>query len=318
MAITKKTIDVSAYQNYVDWEKVKADGVEYVILRCGTGYPENHVDAKFVQNVTACNKLGIPVGVYWFSYATNVGEAKAEAKFVLNLIRKYRIDLPVVYDFEYDSVKKANAKGIKVTKQLATEMAKAFLSTIQEAKYYAMIYSNGDYLNNYFDSSITKEYDLWYAAWPSKAVDYTKDKPSRSCGIWQYGSSVVNGISGKVDTNVAYRDYVTIIKKAGLNNLPKENITNPTAPNVPSTPSTPSVPSQQETQQVKLTNAKTYLRSVKTDTILSDVASMLYTCTKRPVTAAGDSFDTAMNYIIQSNGTKFIIDLADYIKANKK
>lgn len=312
MSITKKTIDVSAYQNYVDWEKVKADGVEYVILRCGTGYPDNHVDARFVQNVTACNKLGIPVGVYWFSYATNAGEARAEAKFVLNLIKKYRIDLPVVYDFEYDSVKKANAKGIKVTKQLASEMARAFLDTIQEAKYYAMIYSNGDYLNNYFDTSITKEYDLWYAAWPSKAVDYTKDKPSRSCGIWQYGSSVVDGISGKVDTNVAYRDYVTIIKKAGLNNLPKENITDPTSPNIPSTPS------QQETQQVKLTDAKNYLRSAKADIILSDVASMLYTCTKRPVTTVGDSFDTAMNYIIQSNGTKFIIDLADYIKANKK
>ena len=312
MSITKKTIDVSAYQNYVDWEKVKADGVEYVILRCGTGYPDNHVDARFVQNVTACNKLGIPVGVYWFSYATNAGESRAEAKFVLNLIKKYRIDLPVVYDFEYDSVKKANAKGIKVTKQLASEMARAFLDTIQEAKYYAMIYSNGDYLNNYFDASITKEYDLWYAAWPSKAVDYTKDKPSRSCGIWQYGSSVVDGISGKVDTNVAYRDYVTIIKKAGLNNLPKENITDPTSPNIPSTPS------QQETQQVKLTDAKNYLRSAKADIILSDVASMLYTCTKRPVTTVGDSFDTAINYIIQSNGTKFIIDLADYIKANKK
>lgn len=318
MAITKKTIDVSAYQNYVDWEKVKADGVEYVILRCGTGYPDNHVDARFVQNVTACNKLGIPVGVYWFSYATNAGEAKAEANFVLNLIRKYRIDLPVVYDFEYDSVKKANAKGIKITKQLATEMAKAFLDTIQEAKYYAMIYSNGDYLNNYFDASITKEYDLWYAAWPSKAVDYTKDKPSRSCGIWQYGSSVVNGISGKVDTNVAYIDYVTIVKKAGLNHLPKDTVTPTTPPPAaPTTPSTPSIPNQQETQQVKLTNAKSYLRSVKADTILADIASMLYTNTKRPVTTVGDSFDTAMNYIIQCNGTKFIIDLADYIKSIK-
>ena len=318
MAITKKTIDVSAYQEYIDWEKVKADGVEYVILRCGTGYPNNHVDARFYQNVTACNKLGIPVGVYWFSYATNVGEAKAEANFVLNLIRKYRIDLPVVYDFEYDSVKKANAKGIKITKQLATEMAKAFLNTIQDAKYYAMIYSNGDYLNNYFDASITKEFDLWYAAWPSKPVDYTKDKPSRSCGIWQYGSSTVNGINGKVDTNVAYRDYVAIIKNAGLNNLPKDNVTTPSAPSTPTTPSTPSVPSQEETQEVKLANAKTYLRTVKLDTILTDIASMLYTNTKRPVTQSGDSFNTAMNYIIQSNGTKFIIDLADYIKSIKK
>lgn len=313
MAITKKTIDVSAYQEYVDWEQVKADGVEYVILRCGTGYPQNHADARFVQNVTACNKLKIPVGVYWFSYATNAGEAKAEANFVLNLIRKYRIDLPVVYDFEYDSVKKANAKGIKITKQLASEMARAFLSTIQNAKYYAMIYSNGDYLNNYFDSDITKEYDLWYAAWPNKTVDPTKDKPSRSCGIWQYGSSTVKGINGKVDTNVAYRDYVTIIKKAGLNNLPKDPI-DPVNPPVVTTPTTPSVPSQQETQQVKLTNAKAYLRSVKADTILTDIASMLYTCTKRPVTNVGDSFDTSVNYIIQSNGTKFIIDLADYLK----
>lgn len=305
MAIAKKTIDVSAYQGNIDWAKVKADGIDYVILRCGTGYPKNHPDDKFVYNVTECNRLGIPVGVYWFSYASNVAEATAEANYVLALIKPYRIDLPVVYDFEYDSVKKANAKGIQVTKALATSLAKAFLSTIQNNKYYAMIYANGDYLNNYFDSSITKAYDLWYAAWPKSAVNWQTDKPSRSCGIWQYGTSTVNGIAGGVDTNVAYRDYVTIIKNAGLNNLPVDN------------PATPA-PSEQEILQVKYTTARNYLKTVNADQVLARIVSVIYAATKKPPTQAGDAFNTSVNYIAQSSGgVDLIIDLATYIKSIK-
>ena len=303
MAIAKRMIDVSAYQGTIDWAKVKASDVEYVILRCGTGYPNNHVDAKFDYNAKECNRLGIPIGVYWFSYATNPTEAVKEANYVLNIIKPYKIELPVVYDFEYDSVKKANAKGIKVTKQLATEMAKAFLSTIQNNKYYAMIYANGDYLNNYFDSSITAAYDLWYAAWPTKAVNWKVDKPSRSCGMWQYGSSTVSGISGNVDSNVAYRDYVTIIKKNRLNHLTEAN-TNP--------------PTEQEILQVKLTNAKTYLKSANTDFILKDIANVIYENTKKPVTKKSDDFNTAVDYIVENKGTNLLIDFADYIKSIKK
>lgn len=323
MAIAKKMIDVSAYQGDIDWNKVKETDVEYVILRMGTGYGGNHLDAKFAQNITQCNKLNIPVGVYWFSYATNVNEAIAEAQYVVVNLKPYRVDLPVVYDFEYDSVKKAKAKGINVTKALATAMAKAFLNVIQSNKYYAMIYANGDYLNNYFDATIPKTYDLWYAAWPTKQVNWKTDRPSRSCGIWQYGSSLVDGILSKdgkgVDSNVAYRDYVSIIQKNKLNHLSEHPALGTVVEEPkPSTPST--TPTQQEAIQVRLTSAKAYLRTVNSEFILKGLANLIYINTKKPVVKGIDNYDTYMNYIANNSleGTHFLIDLSDYLKTLKK
>lgn len=318
MAIAKRMIDVSAYQGDIDWNKVKATDVEYVILRMGTGYGGNHLDAKFVYNITQCNKLNIPVGVYWFSYAATANEAIAEAKYVVDNLKPYRVDLPVVYDFEYDSVKKAKARGITVTKALATSMAKGFINVIQSNRYYAMVYANGDYLNNYFDASITKAYDLWYAAWPTKQVNWKTDKPSRSCGIWQYGSSLVDGISGNVDSNVAYRDYVSIIQKNKLNHLDEHPVLG-TVTEDPK-PSTPSTPSQQETLQVRLTNAKAYLKTVNSEFTLKGIANLLYINTKKPVPKGTDNYDTYMNYIANNSleGTHFLIDFADYLKTLKK
>jgi len=320
MAIAKRMIDVSAYQGDIDWNKVKATDVEYVILRMGTGYGGNHLDAKFVYNITQCNKLNIPVGVYWFSYAGTTSEAITEAKYVIENLKPYRVDLPVVYDFEYDSVKKVKARGINVTKALATSMAKGFLNVIQSNKYYAMVYANGDYLNNYFDATVPKTYDLWYAAWPTKQVNWQTDKPSRSCGIWQYGSSLVDGINGNVDSNVAYRDYVAIIQKNKLNHLDEHPALGTVVEDPkPSTPTT-TTPSQQETIQVRLTNAKAYLRTVNSEFTLKGIANLLYINTKKPVPKGTDNYDTYMNYIANNSleGTHFLIDFADYLKTLKK
>lgn len=204
-------IDVSTFQRVIDWDAVKADGVEFAMIRAG--YGQNNIDAQFVRNISECNRVGMPCGAYWFSYARSVEDAKREAEYCLKAVKPYRLEYPIAYDFEYDSVKQAASAGVTVTKALATSFVHAFCGVIEAAGYYAMNYTNSDFLSRYFDET-TRKYDLWKAAWNS---DFNNPP---ECGIWQWGGSPVKGINtGNVDSNFAYKDYPAIIKAAGLNRL---------------------------------------------------------------------------------------------------
>lgn len=206
-----KGIDVSTFQHTIDWDAVKADGIQFAMIRAG--YGQNNIDAQFVRNISECNRVGMPCGVYWFSYARTADDAKREAEFCLKAVKPYRLEYPIAYDFEYDSVRQARLAAVNVTKELATSFVHAFLSAVEAARYYGMLYANSDYLRKYFDES-TLKYDLWKAAWNT---DF--DNPP-DCGIWQYGGAPVKGITtGDVDSNFAYKDYPAIIRAAGLNHL---------------------------------------------------------------------------------------------------
>jgi len=205
-----KGIDVSKWQGEIDWQAVKDSGVRFAILRAG--YGQGVLDPTFAENAKACNRLGIDIGVYWFSYACNRSQAIKEAEFCLAAIKPYRITYPVCFDFEYDSAKFAKSKGVKVTRDFVTELAVGFLNRIEEGGYYACNYQNLDYSKNYFDPDKMARFDVWYAR-------YT-DAPDRACGLWQYTSKgKVRGIAGNVDLNIAFKDYPAIIKRAGLNRL---------------------------------------------------------------------------------------------------
>lgn len=195
-------IDVSEHQSAIDWDKVKGN-IDFAMLRAG--YGKGHVDKQFIRNATECNRLGIPIGIYWFSYAKTQAEAKAEAAFCIDTIKAFKIDWPVCYDFEYDSVNNAKLVGVTITKALATQMANAFLYDVEEAGYFAMNYSNIDYLGRYFDPALRSRFALWLACWPKAVKD--PNTPPTTCGIWQWGGSTVPGISGSVDSNFAYVDY---------------------------------------------------------------------------------------------------------------
>lgn len=200
-----KYIDISEHQGRIDWEKVEADGV---MIRAG--YGRNNIDKQFLRNISECNRLGIPCGVYWFSYAYTPSMALQEAEYCLAAIKPYRVELPVAFDWEYDSDAYAKKNGITPDAELASQMARAFCGRIEVAGYYAMLYANPDYLSRFFQK--VWEYDIWLADWGVK-------QPHVSCGIWQWGGSAVPGIPGEVDTNEAYRDYPAIIAGAGLNHL---------------------------------------------------------------------------------------------------
>lgn len=197
-----KGIDVSEHQGVISWTKVKHN-VDFVMLRAG--YGRNNIDKQFVRNIKECNRLGIKVGIYWFSYAYNVDMAKQEAKYALEAVKKYKIDYPICFDLEYDTVNYAKKNGVKITKRLATDMVKAFCDTIKDAGYKVMNYANPDFLKNYFYQKELNKYPLWLAYYDVKENQAKK----YNCDIWQYTENgSIPGINGSsVDMNYSYKDF---------------------------------------------------------------------------------------------------------------
>lgn len=205
----KNLIDISVWQGEVNFSRL-AGKIDGVMIRAG--YGAGNVDKQFRRNISECNRLNIPAGVYWFSYATSPAAAEAEAQACLDVVAPYRLELPVAFDWEYDSEERAKAAGVTVTAELCNAMAAAFCGAVERAGYYAMLYTNPDMKRRYFTDC--GQYDLWLASWGVQEMP--------ECGIWQYGLTTVDGISGRVDGDKTARDYPAIIRAAGLNNLDKE------------------------------------------------------------------------------------------------
>lgn len=204
MSTILKGIDVSKWQGVIDWDKVKADGVEFAMLRAG--YGQSGVDEQFERNAQECTRLGIPFGVYWFSYAYTTALAEREAERCLAKIAPYNISYPVAFDWEYDSYDYAVERGIVPTKALVSDIARAFLNKIESAGYFASLYANPNYLAQFFEDDMPERYDIWLAKWPKNPQP--EPKPNQAGGMWQYTSSgSVDGIYGRVDMNYAYYDY---------------------------------------------------------------------------------------------------------------
>ncbi|MBU9728958.1 glycoside hydrolase family 25 protein [Diplocloster modestus] len=194
-------IDLSYHNGSVNFSGVKDAGYRYVILRAG--YGKNNIDQAFERYASTCLNLDIPFGIYWFSYALNEDMARQEARCAIESVRQYKTKCLIAYDLEYDSVQYARTKGVNIDRALATEMARVFCEEVASAGYIPVLYSNRDYLINYFDLDRIDAY-LWYARYTSTLSDSEKF----SCAIWQKTSSgKVPGISGKVDVNEFYMDF---------------------------------------------------------------------------------------------------------------
>lgn len=204
-------IDVSGHQGNIDWRKVKASGIQFAMLRAG--YGANNVDSEFERNAHGCMEEGIPFGVYWFSYAYTPEMARREAEKCISVIREYKVQYPVCYDFEYDSVRYAQQNGVQVTRTLSTRLVEAFCGRVEELGYFAMYYSNLDYLERMFSPGLREKYALWYAR-------YASAPGQTGIGMWQYrDNGRVEGIRGNVDMDIAYEDFARVISEAGLNHL---------------------------------------------------------------------------------------------------
>lgn len=202
-------IDVSKWNGTIDWNRVKAAGIDFAMIRAGYGKEHpNQIDKKFKQNIEGAQAAGIPVGVYHYSYADSVEDAKKEAQFCLKIIAGYQLGFPVVYDIE-------DREQLRLTNSQRTELCKAFCEEIENNNYYAMIYTNPNWLDNYLIRDELKPYDLWLAHWGV-------DKPKYECGIWQTtDKGRVDGITTNVDLDISYVDYPSIMKSKGLNGFKK-------------------------------------------------------------------------------------------------
>ena len=195
-----KLIDVSVHQGQIDWAKVK-NHIDGAIIRCGYGSDiADQDDKRFVQNVESCIQHGIPFGVYLYSYAKTIEQAKSEAAHVLRLIEPYKnkLSYPVYYDLEESG-----------TENGAVERAKVFGEIIESKGYWCGIYANQYWWRTYLKDGLDK-----FTKWVAK---YSNEKPSGISGtydIWQYSSTgSVPGIDGNVDMNICYRDFPAAIKK---------------------------------------------------------------------------------------------------------
>lgn len=227
-----KGIDVSYAQGVIDWEKVKASGlVDFVILRAGYGRETSQVDTQFERNYAACKRLGIPVGVYWYSYATTAAEAEQEAKVCLQTIRGKQFEYPVAFDIE-------EARSLPQADALCT----AFCNALEKQGYYAAIYTFKSALENNISAAIKNRYDIFLSHVGVQQTSY-----AGAYGLWQYSwTGRIPGISGDVDLDYAYKDYPTMIQNAGLNGFTKTM--QPTEPEPEPTP-TPEPDSEESTLQ---------------------------------------------------------------------
>lgn len=184
-----KGVDVSEWQGRIDWAKAKADGIEYAIIRVGWhGNNDSHVDDWFEYNVSECERLGIPYGVYLYSYITTTAGATNAANFVLNQLKGHTLSYPVYLDLEDNSTINTNHGAI----------AQTFLNKITAAGYRGGVYANLNWWNNYLTSSVFDN-----AAWSKWVAQYNYEcNYTGTYDMWQCTSSgKVDGISGNADLN---------------------------------------------------------------------------------------------------------------------
>lgn len=207
--ITKKVfngIDVSVYQGTIDWTKVNESGIDFAMIRAGyRGYGDKGSlveDTMFAKNALGAKINKIDIGVYFYSQAINIEEAKEEAKFVVSLIKKYGIDVkyPIAIDTELSPMGTGRADNI--SKEKRTEVVKAFCETIKQLGYKPMIYANKYWLYDNLNVQQISQYDIWLAHY-IESTDYKYQYM-----MWQYtNTGKVDGITGNVDKNYCYKKY---------------------------------------------------------------------------------------------------------------
>ena len=190
MNMTKVTcVDISEFQQNIDFNKMKNDGIKAVIIRAEYGREVSQKDGMFESHYKNAKSAGMKIGVYWYSYADSVSDAEKEAKACLECIKGKSLYMPIYYDLE-------DSSQVKLGKSKLTEIAERFCETIKENGYRAGVYANLNWFNNYLDyDKLKSKYGIWLAQY--------NDKAELACDIWQNSSTGrVSGYSGNIDTNV--------------------------------------------------------------------------------------------------------------------
>ena len=221
-ACVVKGIDVSKWnsqgkKNPIDWVKVKASGVKFVIIRAGyrgQTSAKMYADPYFEEHIEGALAAGLQVGVYFYSQAITEQEALEEASFLLSIIKDYKLTYPVCFDWE--PVSGSRAGEAKLSKTAASAVARKFLSTIEGYGYEAMLYSYHSAINTYFNTELVNDYKVWMARYLNMykengreyAVGDKLPDAKYPYQMWQYtDTGTVPGIEGWVDMNVSFFSY---------------------------------------------------------------------------------------------------------------
>lgn len=194
---TKIGLDVSSWQDDIDFSKIKEAGVEFMMIRIGGTKGTNgeyFMDSKFLRNIELAKQYGIDVGIYFYSYANSVEHARKDAKWIVEQIKNYKIDLPIAFDWEEWSY----FNNYHMSFYELTNMANAFIEEVENAGYEGMLYSSKLYLEEVWLPIKNK---VWLAHYTDQ-TDY-----QGKYQIWQLCSDgIIDGIDGFVDINVMYTD----------------------------------------------------------------------------------------------------------------
>lgn len=198
-------IDVSIYQQDIDWEQVAEAGFKFAMIRVGyRGYGAEGnlmMDENYIVNLQGAREAGLEVGVYFFSQALNFREVDEEIAMLKNLIQNYEITYPVVFDWEFIS-NNNSARTTHMTGDDLTELALRFCEEFEAAGYTPAVYFNQDLAYKYLTLSKLKDYSFWLAQYNTRPTFYY------DFDMWQYSQSgTVPGIEGPVDLNLSFRDY---------------------------------------------------------------------------------------------------------------
>ena len=188
-------VDISEFQQGINFNKMKNDGIKAVIIRAGYGREKSQKDTMFESHYRNAKSADMKIGVYWYSYADSVGDAEKEANACLECINGKSLDMPIYYDLEDNSM-------VKLGKTKLTEIAERFCETIKKSNYRAGVYANLNWFNNYLDyDKLKKKYSIWLAQY--------NDKAELDCDIWQnHSTGRVSGYGGNIDTNVIYNEDI--------------------------------------------------------------------------------------------------------------
>ena len=195
----KYGIDISYYQTNIDYDRL-IENIDFAILRVGFGVnylPTSQKDRQFENHYNGLNGK-VPIGVYYYAYANAVGEGKKEAENCLRYLGNKKLDLPIYYDVEDNSMNYIN------------EVAREFVDTIKAAGYEAGIYCNLNWARNKIDLSKFQDCSIWIAMYGSNNGQIPDNTPPINYNLWQYTSvGKLDGINGNVDINIANDDYIS-------------------------------------------------------------------------------------------------------------
>lgn len=220
MAGEFKGIDVSAHNGLLNWQQIKASGIDFAIIRAGFGVEApNQIDKQFENNYNNAKAAGVKLGAYHYSYAKTAAEAKREAEFLLKIIKGKKFEYPIYFDIEEKC-------QVTLGKAQCTEIVNSFCGELEAAGYWAGVYSFDSFFATNLDESIQKRYTIWVAS-----VENRQPTSCKTFDVWQHSwIGAIPGSSAKTDLNISTKDFAAIIPAAGKNGYSKGSQAAPQKP----------------------------------------------------------------------------------------